>query len=404
MVYEGLKVNLFSEFEEPEVPIVKHDQHLRSKPSRNSKFVSSVWSFPDAKSEQIYRWYGTLPKPLIERLLDLYCADGQTLVDPFVGSGTTLICASESGVPAIGADVNPLACLTTSARLQGSVETKSLEKALLRIQGMQPQGSILAQLQDDAYEYMRKWFRPDTLESMCGLLEAVAACPKEVQPLFFVVTAQIIRDVANVDPRCTHHLVTKLKDYQDPLVLFSKRVRDENNKLSEASVEEEAHVIQASALDRAWYPQGPKFVLAHPPYLGVIHYNQIHRLATDLLHATSECFPRTVLRQFDFDIQSIRASDVSTDNTATYRRFVDDFASSVRDCTVEGDRVAVIIGDQRNKGYIRHPVTDFIEAFESSTFGLEENFIWILQNNAGMHVLRRGHFIDHNYILVFKRT
>ena len=40
---------------------------------------------------------------------------------------------------------------------------------------------------------------------------------------------------------------------------------------------------------------------------------------------------------------------------------------------------------------------------EGNGFGLEENFIWLLQNNGGMHVLRRGNFIDHNYIAVFRR-
>jgi hypothetical protein len=34
---------------------------------------------------------------------------------------------------------------------------------------------------------------------------------------------------------------------------------------------------------------------------------------------------------------------------------------------------------------------------------LEEVFIWVLQNNAGMHIQRKGNYIDHNYILVFHR-
>jgi hypothetical protein len=69
-----------------------------------------------------------------------------------------------------------------------------------------------------------------------------------------------------------------------------------------------------------------------------------------------------------------------------------------------GGRAVVIMGDARHKGLLRHPFTRVVDLMESRKFDLEENFIWILQNNGGMHVLRRGHHIDHNYILVFRRA
>jgi hypothetical protein len=86
-----------------------------------------------------------------------------------------------------------------------------------------------------------------------------------------------------------------------------------------------------------------------------------------------------------------------------YDAFLLQLATRLDTVMDEGGRAAVIMGDARHKSLLRHPFTRMIDLMESTKFALEENFIWILQNNGGMHVLRRGHHIDHNYILVFRR-
>ncbi len=379
------------------------DVALRGKPKNSSKFVSSIWSFPEARSEQVYRWYGTLPVPLVERLTEMYCTDDQLFVDPFAGSGITLSAASARGHPSVGADINPLACLVTRLRAAGRVPEDVLEAALAYLSETRSTGVVDERLAGEQFTYTRKWFRPDVLTATAALFERIAACPPQAQPLLYVVAAQLVRDVANVDSRCTHHLVTKRKEFVDPATLLPERARSANSALRESGGLI-ASVRQASATDPSWYPTEPKFLLLHPPYLGVIHYHLIHRLATDLLSAVQATCDPEMLRDLSFDHAEIKTQDASTDNDAPYARFVVDLAATAEKVTTAEDRIAVIIGDQRYKGRLRHPFTDFIREFEALGFDLEENFIWILQNNGGMHVLRRGHFIDHNYILVFRRS
>ena len=52
---------------------------------------------------------GTAPFPdeLVKRCLGIGCPLGGTVLDPFVGSGTTLRVAVQSNYPAIGIDINP---------------------------------------------------------------------------------------------------------------------------------------------------------------------------------------------------------------------------------------------------------------------------------------------------------
>jgi hypothetical protein len=258
---------------------------------------------------------------------------------------------------------------------------------------------------DPQFQYARKWFRPDTLRAVIDLLFRIAkVADARTQRLLFVAAAQEIRTVASVDPRCTHHLVTKKRDFIDPRALVAARALASLQTLTTAhSVRRDAEIHQGSIL-AAQDANGPfDFVLAHPPYLGVIHYHLIHRLATDLLHFVNVTESPSTLRSYDFSSETIRGVDVSTDRSEKYDQFVDDLGRAIVPRLAPDGVCAVIIGDQRHKGHLRHPFTRVIQVMESSGLQLAENFIWLLQNNGGMHVLRRGHFIDHNYILVFKR-
>jgi hypothetical protein len=219
----------------------------------------------------------------------------------------------------------------------------------------------------------------------------------------FVAAAQVIRDVASVDPRCTHHLVTKQKPFIDPLPRWRELVAKNSAIVRVIPADKsKIKVIQGSAIGTEIGLQRADFVLIHPPYLGVIHYNAIHRLATDLLDYTNSIVNPVSLRKYYFNHESLKSEDMSTDDSKRYGKFVAAVANQMHNVVKPNGRCAVIIGDQRYKGHLRHPFTDFISEFEKHDFALEEHFIWLLENNGGMHVLRRGHFIDHNYILVFQ--
>jgi hypothetical protein len=379
------------------------------KPHASAKFISSIWTFPGQSVDTLYRWYGTLPLGLVERLLDLYAGANARVLDPFMGVGTTLRAAAARGLSATGYDTNPLACLVARTYLAGPPNAEALARGLglLRPARKSRHETDLAEqfFSDARYSYARKWFREDTLRAVLGLLANISNIPDATtQRLVFVAAAQEIRTVASVDPRCTHHLVTKKKDFIDPAPLVLRRAVEAQNVLAALPKGQSApETLQASILEAQGQAAQADFVLVHPPYLGVIHYHLIHRLATDLLHFASAVYAPQALADLDFGSESIRRRDASTDDTVTYNAFIGDLQRSLAPLLAPNGVCAVIIGDQRYRGKLRHPFTKFIEAFEAGGLLLEENFIWLLQNNGGMHVLRRGHFIDHNYILVFRR-
>ena len=254
-------------------------------------FVSSVWSFDGPGGNQVYRWYGTLPRQLVERLFRLYARPDTVVIDPFMGLGTTLDVAADAHMRARGTDVNPLACLAASALLFGATEAApAMADGLCatltrrnRRNGSRDWSTVLA---ESRYDYMRKWFRPDTLDSVLALLFGIADAEGEHRSrIGFIAAASVIRDVAAVDPRCTHHLVTKKKPFIDPLPLWTKAVAAVERAVRPVPADpNRVSVAQGSALSTGTVYEPANFAIVHPPYLGVIHYHLIHRLATDLLH------------------------------------------------------------------------------------------------------------------------
>ena len=377
---------------------------LGQKKSKALGFVSSIWQFEGSGGPAPYRWYGTLPEQLIERVLDLYAPESSKFLDPFAGTGTSLNLALKRGLEVSGLDVNPLACLISNLRLQNRPKESELEKSFNRIISNQ-RGKFDDFFADARFEYSRKWWRSDSLVESLSLFNAI--CDEKdpvIQSIFFVAASQKIRDVANIDSRCTHHLVTKKKEFIDIKSGLRKQIDKVVESMnSENQTTSRVLVQQADSTDINLDIGEFDLVFAHPPYLGMINYHLIHRLQTDILHYVSESRSPVSLSDLNFENSSIKSRDVSTDSENKYSKFVARFAEKMNTVIKHGGKCVVIIGDQRNKGNIRHPFTTFISEFEKLGFFTKEIFIWILQNNAGMHISRRGNFIDHNYILVFEK-
>jgi DNA modification methylase len=69
----------------------------------------------DANAKELHRWgqdYGAF-HDIVERLT----RPGQTVVDPFMGSGTTLLAAHALGRHAIGCDIDAASVATARGRL-----------------------------------------------------------------------------------------------------------------------------------------------------------------------------------------------------------------------------------------------------------------------------------------------
>jgi DNA modification methylase len=76
----------------------------------NDNWAQDVWNIPPTRGSNGGGDTAPFPDELVERCLAIGCKPGGTVLDPFVGSGTTARVSVRSGRPAIGIDLNREFC------------------------------------------------------------------------------------------------------------------------------------------------------------------------------------------------------------------------------------------------------------------------------------------------------
>jgi DNA modification methylase len=72
-----------------------------------TRYSISIWEIGKTTEESRLKHPALFPRKLVERLLKIYTKPGDTVLDPFMGAGSTLIAAQQLGCHAIGFDISP---------------------------------------------------------------------------------------------------------------------------------------------------------------------------------------------------------------------------------------------------------------------------------------------------------
>lgn len=115
----------------------------------------------------VHRWYSYLedfPPSLVSDKLDCYgIKSGKVVLDPFVGSGTTVVTSKLAGVSAIGIDINPVASYVTQVKTEWT-EGNDWKIDLTEVQ---KQFSLVLNDFSSVSEYLQKYrLKTDFIEKM----------------------------------------------------------------------------------------------------------------------------------------------------------------------------------------------------------------------------------------------
>ena len=89
--------------------------------------LGDVWDIPylNPKAKERVGYPTQKPLLLLERIIQIASHEGDLILDPFCGSGTTLVAATLNGRKAIGIDISEKAIQLTKGRLRNPVRTES---------------------------------------------------------------------------------------------------------------------------------------------------------------------------------------------------------------------------------------------------------------------------------------
>ena len=242
---------------------------------------------------RLHPYHGKFIPQLVEVLLDRYLTRGDHVLDPFAGSGTTLVQALESGLDATGVDIAAFNCLLMRVK----TAPHDLGELGDELRDVSTRVESLPRRRTRPSGYLREWYAPQAAAELLAFRELIPEYRHgDVLRVILSRAARSARRAAHFDleaPKepqrgeywCHKHrrecrpvesATGFLRRYTlDTLARIERfaRVRD---------LEREATVLHGDARDVAL---GGPFdgILTSPPYPGLIDYHEQHRYAYELL-------------------------------------------------------------------------------------------------------------------------
>ena len=153
----------------------------------------------------LHEYKGKFNPQVVRALLNILGINpGDNVLDPFCGSGTTLVECSHMGVLSHGIDLNPFAVFLANAKLQALATpakelrliARRLSSSLNRIRTWKP-----TTVEDDRTQYLRSWFVSEVLVQIETVRAKVNAMAGDLAPIFLMIASNLLRDYSQQDPR-----------------------------------------------------------------------------------------------------------------------------------------------------------------------------------------------------------
>ena len=244
---------------------------------------------------RLHPYLGKFIPQLVEVVIDRYFRPGEHVLDPFAGSGTTLVQALESGLDATGIDIAAFNCLLMQVKTS-RYDLFSLEHEIRSVvAGIDSQAAPRAKRACSSY--LTDWYSPQALGELLSFREQVAG--HEHADVLRVVLTRAARSA-----RRTRHF-----DLEFPRAPQLEPYWCHKHRRTCRPVESASHFLRRYALDtlervkqfqrlrgrarsasvlhgdaRSIRLDG-RFdgIITSPPYPGLIDYHEQHRYAYELL-------------------------------------------------------------------------------------------------------------------------
>lgn len=152
----------------------------------------------------LHEYKGKFNPQVAKAILNIFAIrPGDQVLDPFCGSGTTLVECAHMGARGIGTDINPLAVFIANAKLHAlAVPVVELRRFLgqIAVSLNRTRRWTAAGLYDDRGKYLRSWFDADILGVVETVRHRIQTLAGERAPIFLAIASNLLRDYSQQDP------------------------------------------------------------------------------------------------------------------------------------------------------------------------------------------------------------
>jgi hypothetical protein len=259
---------------------------------------------------RLHPYLGKFIPQLVEVFLRKYFAPGQTVLDPFCGSGTTLVQANELGISAIGYDVsafNALLCRAKTARYNLAKARREVLDILQKVRmatqtnayqlSLWPTESTLPQLSAVDDQYLQQWFAPQALRELLTYRHYIEAEGYEYKDLLKIILSRSARSARltthfdldfpkqpQTEPYWCYKHSRECYPTTEAFKFLERYSLDTLRRIGEFAARRTNATITIHHADSRKVVFPPvDGVITSPPYVGLIDYHEQHAYAYHLL-------------------------------------------------------------------------------------------------------------------------
>jgi DNA methylase len=299
---------------------------------------------------RLHPYLGKFVPQLVGALLERYVRPHGRVLDPFAGSGTTLVQCLESGRHAVGVDVAAFNCLLMRVKTERH-DLDALRRDLLSAHAKAAAFEAEEVVPAGASPFVRAWYAPRAASELLHFRRvADGAESSDVLRIVLARAARSARRTTHFDldfPRapqlgpywCHKHRRT-CRPVEEARRFLLRYALDTLERI-ETFAAVRAPDVGASVLhgDARTLDLGGPFdgVITSPPYPGLIEYHEQHRYAYELLG----------LEKRQADELGRPSRGLSRDALRAYVEGVADVLANARRRLVEGARICIVVNDRR---------------------------------------------------------
>ncbi len=405
---------------------IKHNQNIEIRllvtPYQNKRFP-------------VYNWYNykhSFSRNLVMKLIEKFQLNGEDkILDPFCGSGTTLIASKEMGIPVQGIDILPLSIFISNSKLL-KYDKQRIETDINEIESFLEENNVNYVINNPKKELLINFFREDILDKIL-FIRAWIERKGNTETKYFLLTALlfILEDISYTHKAGSFLRISKEKKISDLKSTYLSKLHDmaEDIEFINNLPDVDAEAIEGDAREMMFGPSSFSAVITSPPYPNRHDYTRVYllELITGFINNQEEIknLRYSLIRSHVEARRKFISEDYSPPNTLNVvlerlegtplpnrqiipmlRGYFEDMylvLKEIKRVLKPNGKVAFIIGDVRYGG-IKVPVSDILINIGNDV-GLEfkEKIVARMKGNSPQQMKKYGRDPVEENILIWER-